>query len=92
MTVISGNNEICTICSCGFDPKKDGGICSNVGNIAVQFCPTCMDGIWDFADQTWGMVEGIIFEPDFMELINAIAEEPEKKGPAKVIPFPVKGE
>lgn len=41
----------CTICSGLFDMDLEGGSEGFIGILPVQFCPTCVTGIMDFADQ-----------------------------------------
>jgi len=47
--------EQCTICDGPFDLEKEGGITGAIGILPVAFCPTCQAGIYDFADQMWGI-------------------------------------
>jgi hypothetical protein len=41
----------CTVCSSKFDPDAEGGVEGYIGILPVAFCPTCMTGIFDFAEQ-----------------------------------------
>ena len=47
----------CTICEGPFDLEKEGGITGAIGMLPVAFCPTCKAGIYDFADQMWGIAQ-----------------------------------
>lgn len=41
----------CTICRSDFDIEAEGGQQGDIGILPVAFCPTCVTGILDFADQ-----------------------------------------
>lgn len=44
----------CSICSCDFDIDEEGGCCGSLGILPVQFCPTCLNGVFDMVDQLQG--------------------------------------
>jgi len=48
---MSIGSSICTICSGPFDLETEGGIEGDIGILPVTFCPTCLTGILDLADQ-----------------------------------------
>ena len=41
----------CSICSSKFELETEGGIIGEIGILPVQFCPTCLNGILDLAEQ-----------------------------------------
>jgi len=43
--------EICTICNGPFSFELEGGVEGTIGILPVMFCPTCIVGILDFAEQ-----------------------------------------
>ncbi len=45
----------CTVCDGPFDIESEGGVEGYIGILPVAFCPTCMAGIYDFAEQTWDL-------------------------------------
>jgi len=45
----------CTICSAEFSLEEEGGIDGHLGMIPIMFCPTCLSGIMDMADQINGV-------------------------------------
>ena len=45
----------CSICSSSFDSEFEG-VEGDIGIIPVAFCPTCLAGIRDFAEQQWDLV------------------------------------
>ena len=46
----------CTVCGCDFDLEGEGGQCGDIGILPVAFCPTCLNGIRDMAEQIWDLV------------------------------------
>ena len=50
--------HICTICEGDFDPDTEGGSQGYIGILPVNFCPTCVTGIYDFVQATcWRCIE-----------------------------------
>lgn len=41
----------CSLCSGEFDRGKEGGVEGDIGILPVAFCPTCLAGVLDRADQ-----------------------------------------
>jgi len=41
----------CTICDGFFNIETEGGVLGDIGILPVAFCPTCIVGILDFAEQ-----------------------------------------
>jgi hypothetical protein len=54
---MSKHEEKCSICSCDFDLKDDGGMRGFFGILPVAFCPNCEEGIYNFADMRWGIAK-----------------------------------
>jgi len=48
------NTKYCSICSSSFDAEFEG-VEGDIGIIPVAFCPTCLAGIRDFAEQQWDL-------------------------------------
>ena len=47
--------ETCSICSTEFDMEDEGGCMGYIGILPVQFCPTCLNGIFDVCEQMQGV-------------------------------------
>jgi len=45
----------CSICSTSFDVETEG-VEGDIGIIPIAFCPTCLAGIRDFAEQNWDLI------------------------------------
>ena len=43
--------EICSICEGDFDLVGEGGITGDLGMLPVAFCPFCLTGVTDLAEQ-----------------------------------------
>ena len=43
--------EICSICEGDFDLAGEGGITGDLGMLPVAFCPFCLSGVTDLAEQ-----------------------------------------
>ena len=43
--------EICSICEGDFDLDGEGGITGDLGMLPVAFCPFCLSGVTDLAEQ-----------------------------------------
>jgi len=41
----------CTICKGPFNIETEGGVTGEIGILPVSFCPTCITGVLDFAEQ-----------------------------------------
>ena len=44
----------CTACSGDFDIIGEGGIEGQIGILPMQFCPTCLNGIFEMVDYIRG--------------------------------------
>jgi len=44
---------LCTICNGNFSLEHEGGTRGQIGMLPVNFCPTCMVGIYDFAEERY---------------------------------------
>ena len=47
----------CSICRCKFSPDNEGGLIGSLGILPVQFCPTCLSGIFQMVDYLRGKDE-----------------------------------
>jgi hypothetical protein len=52
----------CTICEGPFDIDQEGGRRGSIGMLPVAFCPMCLAGIMDFAEQ-----ELQHYDPDYID-------------------------
>jgi hypothetical protein len=41
----------CTICRGDFNIDTEGGVVGDIGILPVQFCPTCLAGLFDMVTQ-----------------------------------------
>lgn len=53
----SGESWTCSICQSDFNVELEGGIVGDLGILPTAFCPTCLAGIMDLAEQLRGSVE-----------------------------------
>ena len=56
-------HETCSICSCKFNTDSEGGLVGSIGILPVQFCPTCLSGIFSMVRYLEGKEEEI-FDDD----------------------------
>ena len=47
-------NHVCSVCSCDYT-EDEGGTVGYIGILPVAFCPTCLAGIIDMAQQYLGV-------------------------------------
>jgi len=47
----------CSICRGNFDVDGEGGLIGSLGILPVQFCPTCLSGIFNMVDYLRGKEE-----------------------------------
>ena len=50
-------HQECSICRGNFDPDGEGGLIGSLGILPVQFCPTCLSGIFSMVDYLRGKEE-----------------------------------
>jgi len=55
--------ETCSICSSKFSTDDEGGLCGSIGILDVQFCCTCLSGLFQMVDYIRGK-ENETFEPN----------------------------
>jgi len=50
--------NVCSICECTFCHEDEGGLIGGmIGMLPVSFCPMCLSGVLDMAQQMLGMDE-----------------------------------
>ena len=50
-------HQECSVCRCKFDVNGEGGLVGSLGISPVQFCPTCLSGIFQMVDYLRGKEE-----------------------------------
>lgn len=48
------DNHVCSVCSCDYT-EDEGGTVGYIGILPVAFCPTCLAGVIDMAQQYLGV-------------------------------------
>ena len=64
--------EICSICECDFDLLGEGGIVGDLGMLPVAFCPFCLTGVTDLAEQ---LMEGEEMDIELARYIASYVNE-----------------
>ena len=64
--------EICSICECDFDLLGEGGITGDLGMLPVAFCPFCLSGVTDLAEQ---LMEGEEMDIELARYIASYVNE-----------------
>jgi len=64
--------EICSICECDFDLLGEGGITGDLGMLPVAFCPFCLTGVTDLAEQ---LMEGEEMDIELARYIASYVNE-----------------
>ena len=64
--------EICSICEGDFDLDGEGGIVGDLGMLPVAFCPFCLSGVTDLAEQ---LMEGEEMDIELARYIASYVNE-----------------
>lgn len=64
--------EICSICEGDFDLVGEGGITGDLGMLPVAFCPFCLTGVTDLAEQ---LMEGEEMDIELARYIASYVNE-----------------
>ena len=64
--------EICSICEGDFDLDGEGGIVGDLGVLPVAFCPFCLSGVTDLAEQ---LMEGEEMDIELARYIASYVNE-----------------
>jgi len=64
--------EICSICEGDFDLDGEGGITGDLGMLPVAFCPFCLSGVTDLAEQ---LMEGEEMDIELARYIASYVNE-----------------